>query len=279
MVKNNYNHSRGSFWPKLLIGGGVVLLVAAATVAALAFLRPKAITNNIQTSSSMLDNFSKQEGPVLSKAGYQKVATTYTSYMLYDDSRQYGLYLPINSGQYVKYQTKDQSTNDAKQTSGLVSFIKKLGLAQISTTSLSGITQNLFVNDKIACQLSDINEAGNQPAAYVLSCLDKSAIDKQYANIDSLLAKAQSDVNSSTIKAISYQLINDGGNQLSILTTTNKDKSSLTLYFVNSAQDWNYLGSRPTPSVDNQSSFTIPTRLRQSIDSSPQKAFLDKYIQ
>jgi hypothetical protein len=199
--------------------------------------------------------------------------------MLFDDSRQYALYLPINSGKYVKYNLKSRSTNDAKQTSSLVSFIKKRGLAKISATGLSGITQSLFVNDKIACQLSDINKVGNQPAAYVLSCLDKSVIDKQYATIDSLLTKAQSDIKTSTIKTVSYQTISDSSNQLSIITTTNKDKSSSTLYFVNSAQDWNYLGLRPTPSVDDQNSFTIPTKLQQAIDSSPQKAFLDKYIQ
>ncbi len=279
MVDSSIAPTHKSHLKTVVLGLVIFLLVSAATTVTLVLLSPKKTNTGAQSAKAALSQFSKQEAGVLSKAGYVKSDKPASTYLLYNDSQQYAVYLSVNSGQYIKYQNDKTQTNDAQTTKDITKSVTSMQLKQINSTKLNGIALSLFANDKVVCQISDISKVGGQPTAYILACLDKTAISSRYKEIDALLAKATSDISDTTIKTISMQQIVDGDKQLDVLTTSNKNNTSSTLYFLKNGSDWNYIGLRPTPSVDDKNSFAIPDKLRASIDASPDKAFLDKYIQ
>ncbi len=279
MVKNMNRKSKKSFWIKFLVSCGAVLIIAGATTIVLLILTSKSGNVTVQSSQAVLDKFTKQEGSVLKKAGYSKVDAPYSNYLFDSSPKSYSLYIPVLAGQYVKYQNKNLQTNPTETTNDLESFLKGLNLKPGNTTKLDGITLKLFDNDKTICQTSNIQSVSKEPATYVLVCLDKASVSSEYKNTDALLSKASADIKTSSIKSIAVQEIIDNNRQLSILTTANKDNSSSTLYFLSTGAGWSYIGLRPTPSVDDKNSYTIPVKLQQAINNSSAKDLLQQYIQ
>ncbi len=277
MVEIKQRWQSAALWLKLLAAFGVVVLAAAVTIIVMALISNNK-TSPVDTSENILTKFSKQVAPTLGNVGYDKTDAPYSTYLLVNYQEPYNLYLPAVAGQYLKFQNIHLKHNSAATTGAIESFLKTEGLDLKTTTKLSGISQELFSNAKALCQLSDIDAISDQPAAYVLACLDRTVVDAQYKKIDGLLTKSKADLSQNLVKTVASQEIDQAKQQLLVLITTNQDKSSSSLYYLESNGDITYIGMRPTPSVDDENSYAIPAKLRQAIDASPAKAFLNQYI-
>lgn len=109
-------------------------------------------------------------------------------------------------------------------------------------------------------------------------CSSYAGLEKSYKNIQTLLTKAGASIITST-KTVHQGTITDGTKSLTTLTVTPKDSNkTTTYYFAALTSDYEYLGSRPTPSVDDPASYGLSDQLKKNISDAKWGTFLTDNI-
>ncbi len=278
-------------WIKVLIGLLGFIVIAALTAGILYIISPSSKSSVANGSSSsarptianaqaLIDAY-KSSSIIKDRNNYTLLSVNPTdTYIQYaSNKRPYGV--TITAASYVQYQMNN--TNVTANSSSLINttelFLNGFGITKNSEQVTGSFTSRLFEGSTVACQTDDRQAIGKQPASYGLVCVDTATIDRTYKQLDSLSGLTGGALVPGAINSVTMTDIADGSKQLTVLITSNKDKSSTTYYFISpDQQTWQYVGSRPTPSVDIQDSFAIPTKLQTAINSSPYKDFLNQYI-
>ena len=272
------NNHKCKLWLKIVLPLLGIIIIAGATVFVLKQITPSKVL--FQSAKEAVDAFSQQSPTYL--ANYKKADKPTNLTILYSgtDKRGYDIYL--STSQLAQYAKEDTSAkdNDGSAISKYEAFFKHHGLTQSSSNSnVTGYLTKIFENSTVACQTDEWQNYDKHGASYGFSCVDKTDIAKAYDDTDALLTKAKADITLSDIQVITATTISSTDKkQVKKLTTKQVDGSSLTLYYLNTEKGWNYIGMRPTPSVDVESSFIVPDKLKTAIQESPEKDFLTTTI-
>lgn len=185
----------------------------------------------------------------------------------------------------VLFTAKDTAHSDDTTIvqSQTTTFMEQRDYKKIDNAGSARVTQPTFTtyeNDKAVCQLSSSRpEKGSSiPPFFVVSCVDKTAIQKEYSAINALLALAKNAGQSSTFTEASRATKTEGNKSLATLNLIENDKIS-SLLFAAIDDNWSYLGSLSDDKAESNGKFAISAEVRQAMSDPKWGDFLTKNIQ
>jgi len=259
------------------------------TVLVLSLINPRNETkdtlNSVSLSSKeIVDKYKNEDITTKSEYKVAEYSSLYDSIKYTPVDGEYSIYVkPSNT---IQYERTDKKTpdNSAELKTGTESFLVGLKLKRTQIYSLEGgSTLSLYDSSDVTCQVGDFLATELQPAAYNLACTPHSTAVSAYSYVEALLSLYRSAGGATTefSSVVKSDVITEKGQSLQTLVTRSgeeTDSPSITLIFATSSDTWEYIGERPTPSVDDEESFKIPDTLKSAIDESEYKNFFNKYI-
>lgn len=181
--------------------------------------------------------------------------------------------------QFIQANTK-LASNKAAVTGAIQEVLKSAGFKQIDqdTASLTAYGTTSYINDGTICQIIDLVNNKQATLEQAVNCISQDTLKASYANVKTLLAMAGPSIASSA-KTVSQSTITDGTKKLLTLTVLpNGSDATTNYYFATLDKDYEYIGARTTPSVDNEASYTIPAQLKKNMSDPKWGTFLTDTI-
>ncbi|MDB5180136.1 MAG: hypothetical protein JWN12_768 [Candidatus Saccharibacteria bacterium] len=172
------------------------------------------------------------------------------------------------------------ASNKTAITAAIGSVLKGAGFTEASqdTSSLSAYPTVSYTNGGTVCQIIDYTSAKQSILEQGVLCISHTGLEAAYKNVQTLLTKADPAIIANT-KTVQQTMVTDGTKTLLTLTVQPKNATSTTrYYFATLNKDYEYIGSRPTPSVDNESSYTLSDQLKKNIADPKWGTFLTDNI-
>lgn len=234
------------------------------------------------SAKSILTAIEDKADEYIITAGYKQNTESATNNYIYGALKPSTYALTIPTMQHVQYSRIDDTItdNDAAALEHYYQLLNELGLTQVSSTSTPGIESRLYMHASVTCQTEAHQLIGSRSANFGVSCADASDIANIYNQTDDLLKMATSDLSMATITSISQSTITSEDKQLRIFVIETTDGASKTAYYLATKNNtgWEYIGLRSTPSVDDESSFIVPQKLKDTVNASSEKSFLLQFI-
>lgn len=250
----------------------------APTVQTIPGPEPTAIIDKIAASQTILDSknytlFRKDSvqpgtSPDTTTIVFKQAGYSYVTNVTPDD----GLRFTLTDAKLAS--NKEVITNTIKQVLKDASFTETTQ----DTSALNSYSMISYVNGGTVCQLINFANGKLTGLEQSILCVSSKSLQASYATVSSLLQKAGSDIASSA-KAVGQSSVISGTKKLVALTVQTTDsKDSNNYYFATLDTDYEYLGKRATPSVDNQASYTLSTELKTNISDAKWGTFLTDNI-
>jgi len=263
----------------------ILLLVAGIVVSALYFLKDKPADStkdtpaqtsfNGPTPKDIVDTIAA-DPTVAGAKNYFLFRTTIaqsdpnsdTSAVVYEQDG-YDFVTNTTAEDGIRFTLTDAKVASSKAaiTEAITAVLKKNGFTQTTgnTSTLSAYVTTSFYNNGTVCQILDYAGEKQSILEQGVICASHEAMQAAYKNAQTLLTKADSSVIAKT-KTVTQTVVTDGTKKLLTLTTQPRDASDTTkYYFATLDTDYEYIGNRPSPSVDNQASFTLSDQLKKNI--------------
>jgi hypothetical protein len=174
------------------------------------------------------------------------------------------------------------TSNKIAMTAAFETVLKDTGFTKTAQDvgALSSYETVSYVNNGTICQIT--NYANSKKAVSILEqgilCVSQTSLEKSYSNVKTLLTNADPSIVATT-KAVNQSIVMSDTKKLLTLTTTPKDSADTTnYYFATLDKDYDYIGKRATPSVDNEASYSISDELKKNIANSKWGTFLSDNI-
>ncbi|HEY8886664.1 MAG TPA: hypothetical protein VIM31_04170 [Candidatus Microsaccharimonas sp.] len=172
------------------------------------------------------------------------------------------------------------ASSKAAITTAITAVLKAAGFTETTqdTSALSSYATVTYTNGGTVCQIVDYTGTKQSILEQGVLCMSHAGLETAYKNVQTLLTKADPSIIAKT-KAVHQTTITDGTKSLLTFTVQPTDGSSTTrYYFATLSTDYIYIGSRPTPSVDNESSYTLSDQLKKNIADPKWGTFLSDNI-
>jgi flagellar basal body-associated protein FliL len=197
---------------------------------------------------------------------YKQAGYSFLTNVAADD----GLRFTLNSGAT----DKDAISTAIKKTLTDASF----AVTTQDTTSLSAYNTVSYVNGSTVCQLINFANGKLVGLEQSILCITGKNLRAEYGTVAALLNKADTGIVASA-KAVSQATITNGEKKLTTLTVqTDSSKNTTNYYFATLESNFDYIGKRATPSVDDESSYTISDELKKNITDPKWGTFLTDNI-
>jgi len=150
------------------------------------------------------------------------------------------------------------------------------------TAMLSSYPYVTYDSQESVCQVIDYNKTNTAELAMSVVCISKTDLKAAYDSVAKLMSLTKADI-ATTATAISKQVTSKDTKQLVTLIVQQKGVVGSTQYYfatldASKADTFEYLGTRPTPSVDVKDSFVIPEALKSAIANPKWGKFLTDSI-
>ena len=281
-------------WPFVLLGIIVFIAAIVGTVISLKAFGPD-VDNNTATAPVINKGLAPLE--LIEKIATNKTITDSKNYILSRgdvaqnaaDPTLNPVIFPVDGYDYLTGVTttsslrftvntdKVASDKDTIETTITDTLIAS-GFTKVdqATASLSSYPYVTYDSQESVCQVIDYNKTKSAELALSVVCLSKADLKTAYENIAKLLALTKVDVKANTI---SKQTVTKDSKELITLTVQQQGVAGSTQYYfatldTKNADAWEYLGTRPTPSVDIKDSFIVPEALTSAITNAKWGTFL-----
>jgi flagellar basal body-associated protein FliL len=276
----------------------ILLVIAGITIGALILFMNKAVTPAVTPSITQTFN-----GPA-SKAIVDQIAadTTITGAKNYFVSRTnaaqsdpnsdmssivyqesgYPFITNVTAEDGLRFTLADGKGPSSKTViaTAMTTVLKNEGFTETSqdTGSLSSYATVTYVNSGTVCQIVDYSGTKQSILEQGVLCVSHAGLETTYNNVKTLLTKADPTIVSTT-KSVQQTTVTSGTKKLLTLTVQPKNTSDTTrYYFAALDQNYEFIGSRPTPSVDNEASYTLSDQLKKNIADPKWGTFLSGNI-
>lgn len=268
----------------VVITGLLAIVLGIGTISMLKYLNFKSAKTSSEIATKQApshDKIIEQYKSMLKKypeykARTEKYTTTTVTYK--KDSSGYQITLPAES--LAQYDTS--KSTDIQQVRTLVkNFLTGLGLKQKETTAIGSTSFTTFFSSKSICQSTEAIGGQASQMTFGLACLSSHSANTKYDFIGSLLNLYTKNGGTSTgIRSVMDTTYSEKERSLTTLSISKTDEKQkpLTLIFVNMGKGWEYLGERPTPSIDDKASYEMPAALKKAIANPKYADFVAKYI-
>jgi hypothetical protein len=150
------------------------------------------------------------------------------------------------------------------------------------TSALTSYATTTYVNGGTVCQVVDFASGSKQSLLeQAVLCNSNASLETAYANVKTLLTTADASAATSA-KTVHQTIVADvqtSKMKLLTLTVLPKNTSDSTVYYYGALDSkYEYLGKRPTPSVDNKASYTLSDQLKKNISDPKWGTFLTDSI-
>jgi hypothetical protein len=262
-----------------------LLVIAGITAGALVLLRsnsattptatPVAQTTNGPAPKAIIDKIaadttvSGSKNYFLSRTNVaQADSTSDTTTIVYKESGYNFLTnVTAEDGLHFTLANAKGTSNKTAITVAMNNVLKAAGFTAASqdTSSLSSYPTVSYTNGGTTCQIIDYTSAKQSILEQGVLCISHTGLEAAYKNVQTLLTKADPAVVANT-KTVLQTTVTNGTKKLLTLTVQPKNATSTTrYYFATLNKDYEYIGSRPTPSVDNASSYALSDQLKKNI--------------
>lgn len=178
---------------------------------------------------------------------------------------------------------KAASSKDAIKAS-IETTLKDAGFVKVTqeTSALTSYEATTYLNDGTVCQIVDFSGGSKQNfLEQGVLCNSHSSLQDSYKKTASLIKVAEPSVVISA-KTIYQMVTADALNQkeklLSLTVKAGDSNDSTIYYFATLDTEYEYLGKRPTPSIDDPSSYTLSDTLKKNISDPKWGTFLTDSI-
>jgi len=277
----------------------IILLVIIAVTLGILML----VKNNVQMVAPMLPVTQSTNGPspkdvadkiaadatIAAAANYfvtrtnatQPDAHTDTSFVIYKHAG-YNFLTTVSAedGLHFTLVNAKAVSNKGAITTAIQNVLKAEGFtaATQDTSSLSSYAVTSYINNGTVCQLVDYVSEKQKTLEQGVLCNSDKSLDEGYKNVQSLLAKVDPAA-AQNAATVHQDIITDGTKRLLTLTVKPQGSEKTTAYyFATLSKDYEYIGSRPTPSVDDEASYALSDQLKKSIADPKWGTFLSDNI-
>jgi|GEM_PF-6766518 len=211
----------------------------------------------------------------------QQITDTNTSSVIYrKDGYDYLATITAEDGLNFTLTSTKATSNEAAITAAIQSTLTAEGFTQTAqdTSSLSPYPVTSYVNGGTICQIIDYVTSKQKTLEQGVLCETNSGLGVGYKNIQTLLDKASSTATKDA--AAIYQSTTTDGTKhlLTVVVTPHGSASPTTYYFATTSKDYEYIGNRPAPSIDNEASYTLSDQLKKNIADPKWGTFLSDNI-
>ena len=172
------------------------------------------------------------------------------------------------------------ASNKTAMTDAVKSVLTSAGFTEVTqdTASLSAYATTSYSNGGTVCQITDFVTTKQTTSEQGVLCISSADLVASYNNVKTLLDTADPAIAASA-KTVNQSTITSGTKKLLTLTVLpNNSKETTNYYFATLDKDYAYIGSRATPSVDNQASYSLSDTLKKNISDPKWGAFLTDNI-
>lgn len=176
--------------------------------------------------------------------------------------------------------TAKVASNKLAITKAITAVLTSAGFSKVAqdTSSLSAYNTISYINGGTVCQIVDYTGTKQSILEQGVLCISNNGLETAYKNVQTLMEKADPAVLATTT-TVHQTTVTNGTDTLLTLITQPKDGSATTqYYFATLKTDYEYIGNRPTPSVDNASSYTLSDQLKKNIADPKWGTFLSDNI-
>lgn len=187
---------------------------------------------------------------------------------------------PAADGLQFTLRNTNSSSDKTSVTKAIQSVLEAQGFAQTTqnTSPLSAYTTTTYVNSGTVCQIVDYANVKQTTAEQSVLCIDHADLETAYRTVATMLAKAGASI-ASNAKTVLQTTTTEDSKILLTLNVTPKNSEKITqYYFATLKTDYEYIGSRPNPSVDDASSYTLSSELKKNISDPKWGTFLTDNI-
>jgi hypothetical protein len=150
------------------------------------------------------------------------------------------------------------------------------------TSALTSYATTTYVSGGTVCQVIDFASGSKQSfLEQAVLCSSSASLEASYANVKALLTSADA-TTATSLKTVHQTIVADvqtGKIKLLTLTVLPKNSTDTTSYYYATLDTkYEYLGKRPTPSVDNEASYALSDQLKKNISDPKWGTFLTDTI-
>ncbi|MBC7564949.1 hypothetical protein H7100_01810 [Candidatus Saccharibacteria bacterium] len=242
----------------------------------------KEIVDKIAVSDTVLaaENYN-----IFRTSGAQLDVTPDTSTVVYPQNG-YTFLMNTAAEDGLRFTLKNQKTTSSKEAikASIETTLKGAGFNKVDqdTSQLSSYKNTTYLNEGTVCQIVDFSGGSKQSfLEQGVLCNSHASLQDSYKKVKSLLDTADPAAATSA-KAVNQMITADTANPkeklLSLTVKTGASNKSTIYYYATLETNYEYIGKRPTPSVDDPSSYTLSAELQKNISDPKWGTFLTESI-
>lgn len=233
------------------------------------------------SASSVIGDYIQQGAiPALDNYQIQQDVSAPTRITLKADDQTYAV--SVTTTNYALFYAKSTpDASDAKNiTSQTTDYLKGKGYAPANSvdTSTADMAYSTFTDLGAFCQLT--SAVTSTPAYYVIACVDKSDIQKEYATVKNLLDLYQKSNQLSPFTSAITSTASDGNKTMTTISLTTDKQQHPELLFAAINNAWEYLGNIGEGSgATSNGKYSLSPSVISAIHQPKYGDFLTHYLQ
>lgn len=282
----------------------VILLAAGAAVGTLFLLNSSMkVTTTTMPQASLQTGNGPSAKEVVDKIASSETISTAQNYSTFRSNTTQGeatsdtatnIY-PQNGFSYLtnvsaedglRFTLKNSSAPSNKEAmrTAIETSLKNTGFTKVSqdTSQLSSYLTTTYLNKGTVCQTVDYSGGSKQIfLEQGVLCSSHDYLQGAYKKVTTLLKLADPSVATSAKvvnQMVTIDTVNPNRKLLSLSVKTGTNDASTLYYFATLETAYQYIGKRPSPSIDDPTSYTLPAELQKNIADPQWGTFLQESI-